>query len=112
MHVLALVSQAKAELGLWSELGVDEGRRLFWRSFEAGKVWLLSLRLAMNAAAAEEGLFSALPMLHDRLPTPWWECLPHAGLHSHQDSAACAGVRQAADNLGHSSPAAVLLLVI
>ena len=51
LHVLALVSQAKAELGLWSELGVDEGRRLFWRSFEAGKVRLLSGNQAMHVAA-------------------------------------------------------------
>ena len=32
------MSQAKAELGLFSELGLDEGRRLFWHSFESGKV--------------------------------------------------------------------------
>lgn len=28
----------QASLGLWSAAGVDEGRQLFWRSFEAGKV--------------------------------------------------------------------------
>ena len=32
------MSQAKAELGLFSELGLEEGRRLFWQSFESGKV--------------------------------------------------------------------------
>ncbi|KAK9834999.1 hypothetical protein WJX81_003264 [Elliptochloris bilobata] len=32
-----LLSDAKASLGLWSAAGVDEGRQLFWRSFEAGK---------------------------------------------------------------------------
>ncbi len=37
-HVDALLSDAKAELGLWSELGLEEGRRLFWNSFQAGKV--------------------------------------------------------------------------
>ena len=37
-HVNGLVSAAKAELGLWSQLGLDEGRRLFWSSFESGKV--------------------------------------------------------------------------
>ena len=33
-----LLSDAKSELGLWSEVGVDEARKSFWRSFEAGKV--------------------------------------------------------------------------
>jgi hypothetical protein len=27
----------QASLGLWSAAGVDEGRQLFWRSFESGK---------------------------------------------------------------------------
>ncbi|KAK9797424.1 hypothetical protein WJX73_000305 [Symbiochloris irregularis] len=31
--------QAKAELGLWSEVGIDEGRSLFWGAFERGKVF-------------------------------------------------------------------------
>lgn len=34
-----LLSDAKSELGLWSEFGVDEGRRLFWKSFQQGKVF-------------------------------------------------------------------------
>lgn len=34
-----LVSSAKASLGLWSDAGVGETRRMFWRSFEAGKVF-------------------------------------------------------------------------
>ncbi|KAK9811408.1 hypothetical protein WJX72_003432 [[Myrmecia] bisecta] len=33
------ISDAKAELGLWSELGLHESRALFWRSFESGKVF-------------------------------------------------------------------------
>jgi hypothetical protein len=37
-HLESLISAARAELGLWSELGVGEGRQLFWRSFQAGKV--------------------------------------------------------------------------
>ena len=37
-HVERLVSKAKVELGLWSEAGLQEGRRLFWNSFESGKV--------------------------------------------------------------------------
>ncbi len=37
-HLDSLISAAKAELGLWSELGIGEGRQLFWRSFQAGKV--------------------------------------------------------------------------
>lgn len=37
-HIEGLLSQAKAELGLFSELGLEEGRRLFWQSFQAGKV--------------------------------------------------------------------------
>lgn len=37
-HLESLISAAKAELGLWSELGVGEGRQLFWKSFQAGKV--------------------------------------------------------------------------
>lgn len=37
-HLEALISSAKAELGLWSELGLGEGRQLFWKSFQAGKV--------------------------------------------------------------------------
>lgn len=41
-HVDRLVSDAKKELGLWSQLGLDEGRRLFWSSFESGKVATLS----------------------------------------------------------------------
>ena len=40
-HVDSLVSEAKKELGLWSQLGLDEGRRLFWSSFESGKVHTL-----------------------------------------------------------------------
>ena len=36
-HIEGLLSQAKAELGLFSELGLEEGRRLFWQSFQAGK---------------------------------------------------------------------------
>ena len=35
----AKYSDAKAELGLWSTAGVQESRRLFWRSFESGKVF-------------------------------------------------------------------------
>lgn len=38
-HLESLISAAKAELGLWSELGVGEGRQLFWKSFQAGKVF-------------------------------------------------------------------------
>ncbi len=37
-HIDGLLSQAKAELGLFSELGLEEGRTLFWQSFQAGKV--------------------------------------------------------------------------
>ena len=36
-HIEGLLSQAKSELGLFSELGLEEGRRLFWQSFQAGK---------------------------------------------------------------------------
>ena len=32
-------SDAKAELGLWSDAGVGEGRKLFWSAFERGKVF-------------------------------------------------------------------------
>ena len=32
-------SDAKAELGVWSEAGVAEGRQLFWNSFERGKLF-------------------------------------------------------------------------
>ena len=32
-------SDAKAQLGVWSEAGVAEGRKLFWDSFETGKVF-------------------------------------------------------------------------
>lgn len=32
-------AEAKAELGLWSDAGVGEGRRLFWNAFERGKVF-------------------------------------------------------------------------
>lgn len=32
-------SDAKAELGVWSDAGVAEGRQLFWNSFERGKVF-------------------------------------------------------------------------
>ena len=40
-HIQGLLSKAKMELGLFSEAGVEEGRRLFWDSFQAGKVsWL------------------------------------------------------------------------
>ncbi len=39
-HIEGLLSQAKAELGLFSELGLEEGRRLFWQSFQAGKASL------------------------------------------------------------------------
>lgn len=35
----AKLSEAKAALGLWSEMGMDESRALFWQSFEAGKVY-------------------------------------------------------------------------
>jgi hypothetical protein len=34
-----LLRSAKQELGVWSEVGLAESRLLFWRSFEAGKVW-------------------------------------------------------------------------
>ena len=37
-HIQGLLHKAKAELGLFSEAGVEEGRRLFWDSFQAGKV--------------------------------------------------------------------------
>ena len=37
-HIQGLLHRAKAELGLFSEAGVEEGRRLFWDSFQAGKV--------------------------------------------------------------------------
>ena len=40
-HIEGLLSQAKSELGLFSELGLEEGRRLFWQSFQAGKARLL-----------------------------------------------------------------------
>ena len=39
-HIEGLLSQAKAELGLFSELGLEEGRRLFWQSFQDGKASL------------------------------------------------------------------------
>ena len=42
-HIDGLLSQAKAELGLFSELGLEEGRTLFWQSFQAGKVCYKSL---------------------------------------------------------------------
>lgn len=54
-------SDAKAELGLFSEAGLDEGRRLFWRAFENGKVFgrrqtfwdgLVRLFLALSYAPA------------------------------------------------------------
>ncbi len=32
-------SDAKAELGLWSDAGIGEGRQLFWSAFERGKVF-------------------------------------------------------------------------
>jgi len=32
-------SDAKAELGLWSDAGIGEGRKLFWGAFEQGKVF-------------------------------------------------------------------------
>lgn len=31
--------EAKSELGLWSDAGVEEGRQLFWKAFESGKVF-------------------------------------------------------------------------
>ena len=34
----------QASLGLWSAAGVDEGRQLFWRSFESGKACRRPLR--------------------------------------------------------------------
>eukprot|EP00884_Botryococcus_braunii_P016843 jgi/Botrbrau1/3842/Bobra.0183s0067.1 len=34
-----ILRDAKKALGLWSEVGVQESRLLFWRSFEAGKVF-------------------------------------------------------------------------
>lgn len=52
-HIQSLLSDAKAELGLWSDLGLEEGRRLFWSSFDAGKV--LSAQVFQN-----EGLTNAL----------------------------------------------------
>ncbi|KAL4458505.1 hypothetical protein ABPG75_013370 [Micractinium tetrahymenae] len=35
----ALLREAKALLGLWSEAGVEEGKELFWESFASGKVF-------------------------------------------------------------------------
>lgn len=32
-------SDAKAELGLWSDAGLAEGRSLFWSAFDKGKVF-------------------------------------------------------------------------
>ncbi|EFN54176.1 hypothetical protein CHLNCDRAFT_135614 [Chlorella variabilis] len=34
-----VLREAKAVLGLWSEAGVEEGRELFWESFNSGKVF-------------------------------------------------------------------------
>lgn len=33
------MSDAKAELGVWTNAGVSEGRELFWRSYGQGKVF-------------------------------------------------------------------------
>ncbi|KAK9862020.1 hypothetical protein WJX84_004250 [Apatococcus fuscideae] len=33
------ISDAKAELGLWSDAGLEESRLLFWQSFNSGKVF-------------------------------------------------------------------------
>ncbi|KAL3157429.1 hypothetical protein ABBQ32_011899 [Trebouxia sp. C0010 RCD-2024] len=35
----ALMSEAKSQLGLWSDAGVEESKQTFWKSFEAGKVF-------------------------------------------------------------------------
>lgn len=38
-RIQALVSDAKAAMGVWSEHGLMETRRLFWDSYESGKVF-------------------------------------------------------------------------
>lgn len=35
----AIMSEAKSQLGLWSDAGIEESRQSFWKSFEAGKVF-------------------------------------------------------------------------
>lgn len=35
----AIMSEAKSQLGLWSDAGIEEARASFWKSFEAGKVF-------------------------------------------------------------------------
>lgn len=35
----AIMSEAKSQLGLWSDAGIEESKETFWKSFEAGKVF-------------------------------------------------------------------------
>ena len=58
-------SDAKAELGLWSDAGIGEGRKLFWNAFERGKVF-----------GRRQTFWDALVSKH----TPAHSCLPINGI--------------------------------
>eukprot|EP00887_Chlorella_sp_A99_P006331 scaffold3.g6331.t1 len=80
--------EAKAALGLWSEVGVEESKALFWRSFASGKLFaqrqsfwdaVFTITLANFTTGMLIAVFAflfQLPSLLASYGAPLWKALP------------------------------------